>query len=76
MVVLLVPPMRFRRKVCFRFSMKLISFKRAPIPQVPDMARRKTKIPNWYLDVPLIRKYWEGTPRTYHHTAPINMQGL
>ena len=37
------------------------------------MARRKTKIPNWYLDVPLIRKYWEGTPRTYHHTAPINM---
>ena len=37
------------------------------------MARRKTKVPNWYLDVALIRKYWEGTPRTYHHTAPINM---
>ena len=37
------------------------------------MARRKTKVPNWYLDVTLIRKYWEGTPRTYHHTAPINM---
>ena len=37
------------------------------------MARRKTKVPNWYLDVTLIRKYWEGMPRTYHHTAPINM---
>lgn len=37
------------------------------------MAQRKTKVPNWYLDVTLIRKYWEGTPRVYHHTAPINM---
>ena len=37
------------------------------------MARRKTKVPNWYLDVALIRKYWEGNPRTYHHTGPINM---
>ena len=37
------------------------------------MAKRKTKVPNWYLDVSLIRKYWEGSPRVYHHTAPINM---
>lgn len=37
------------------------------------IARRKTKVPNWYLDVSLIRKYWEGSPRVYHHTAPINM---
>lgn len=37
------------------------------------IAKRKTKVPNWYMDVSLIRKYWEGSPRVYHHTAPINM---
>ena len=37
------------------------------------MAKRRTKVPNWYLDVALIRNYWEGSPRVYHHTAPINM---
>ena len=35
---------------------------------------RKTKVPNWYLDLSLIASYWEGTTRTYHHTAPINME--
>lgn len=34
--------------------------------------RRKTKVPNWYLDMSLLGKYW-GNERTYHHTAPINM---
>lgn len=38
-----------------------------------SMAKRKTKVPNWYLDVTLIRKYWEGSPRVYHHTGPSNM---
>jgi len=33
---------------------------------------RKTKVPNWYLDLSLIAKYW-GTDRVYHHTAPVNM---
>ena len=33
---------------------------------------RKTKVPNWYLDLTMVGKYW-GTERTYHHTAPINM---
>jgi alanine-glyoxylate transaminase / serine-glyoxylate transaminase / serine-pyruvate transaminase len=33
---------------------------------------RKTKVPNWYLDMSLVGKYW-GNERTYHHTAPINM---
>lgn len=33
---------------------------------------RKTKVPNWYLDLTLISKYW-GTDRVYHHTAPVNM---
>ena len=33
---------------------------------------RKTKVANWYLDLSLVTKYW-GSERTYHHTAPINM---
>jgi alanine-glyoxylate transaminase/serine-glyoxylate transaminase/serine-pyruvate transaminase len=33
---------------------------------------RKTKVPNWYLDITLIANYW-GKNRVYHHTAPVNM---
>ncbi len=33
---------------------------------------RKTKVPNWYLDLTLICEYW-GENRVYHHTAPVNM---
>jgi alanine-glyoxylate transaminase / serine-glyoxylate transaminase / serine-pyruvate transaminase len=33
---------------------------------------RKTKVPNWYLDMLLLGKYW-GADRMYHHTAPINL---
>ena len=35
--------------------------------------KRKNKVPNWYLDMEMILKYWEGKKRIYHHTAPINM---
>jgi alanine-glyoxylate transaminase/serine-glyoxylate transaminase/serine-pyruvate transaminase len=34
---------------------------------------RKSKVPNWYLDLSMIVNYWEGAKRAYHHTAPINM---
>lgn len=34
--------------------------------------RRKSRVANWYLDMSLVGKYW-GNERTYHHTAPINM---
>jgi len=34
---------------------------------------RKTKIPNWYLDVSLLVKYWEGEKRAYHHTMSSNL---
>ena len=34
---------------------------------------RKTKVPNWYMDLTLLEKYWEGSPRAYHHTASSNM---
>lgn len=36
------------------------------------LAGRKSQVANWYLDMSLLGKYW-GTERTYHHTAPINM---
>ncbi len=34
--------------------------------------QRNGKVPNWYLDVSLLNKYW-GSDRVYHHTAPVNM---
>ena len=34
--------------------------------------KRTKPVPNWYLDMSLVGKYW-GAERTYHHTAPINM---
>ena len=37
------------------------------------MDRRKTKVQSWYLDLTMLRKYWEGAKRTYHHTAPVSM---
>ena len=37
------------------------------------MERRKTKVQSWYLDISMIRKYWGGAKRIYHHTAPISM---
>ena len=36
------------------------------------MLARQGKVPNWYLDVSLLNKYW-GSDRVYHHTAPVNM---
>ncbi|WP_027370777.1 pyridoxal-phosphate-dependent aminotransferase family protein [Desulfovermiculus halophilus] len=40
---------------------------------VAKLEARKTKVPNWYLDLTLIMSYWKGASRAYHHTAPINM---
>ena len=40
---------------------------------VEKLRSRKTKVPNWYLDVSMIVNYWQGAKRAYHHTAPINM---
>lgn len=36
------------------------------------LRNRKGKVRSWYLDVSMLEKYW-GSERTYHHTAPINM---
>jgi alanine-glyoxylate transaminase/serine-glyoxylate transaminase/serine-pyruvate transaminase len=35
-------------------------------------AKRKSKVPSWYLDLSLLSSYW-ATGRVYHHTAPISM---
>ena len=40
---------------------------------VSKIRNRKSKVPNWYLDLSMIMNYWEGAKRAYHHTAPINM---
>jgi alanine-glyoxylate transaminase/serine-glyoxylate transaminase/serine-pyruvate transaminase len=37
------------------------------------IAARSKKVPNFYLDMSLLMKYWSGAPRAYHHTAPANM---
>jgi alanine-glyoxylate transaminase/serine-glyoxylate transaminase/serine-pyruvate transaminase len=37
------------------------------------LTARRTKVPNWYLDLTMIVAYWQGAKRAYHHTAPINM---
>jgi alanine-glyoxylate transaminase/serine-glyoxylate transaminase/serine-pyruvate transaminase len=39
---------------------------------VETIDKRKTKIASWYLDMTMVRNYW-GEDRSYHHTAPINM---
>ena len=39
---------------------------------IAKMEKRRSPVPNWYLDMSLLRRYW-GRERTYHHTAPINM---
>ncbi len=36
------------------------------------LAKRKTPVVSWYLDMSLVASYW-GSERKYHHTAPINM---
>jgi len=40
---------------------------------VEAMDKRKTRVQSWYLDLSMVRKYWAGAKRAYHHTAPISM---
>ena len=35
--------------------------------------KRKNRVQSWYLDISMIRQYWGGDQRVYHHTAPISM---
>ncbi|MEA1897625.1 MAG: alanine--glyoxylate aminotransferase family protein [Bacteroidota bacterium] len=40
---------------------------------VKVMEQRKSKVQSWYLDLSMVRDYWAGAKRAYHHTAPISM---
>lgn len=40
---------------------------------IKAMDSRKTKVQSWYLDLSMIRNYWAGAKRAYHHTGPISM---
>ena len=40
---------------------------------VDVMEKRKAKVQSWYLDMTMVRNYWQGAKRSYHHTAPITM---
>ena len=33
---------------------------------------RKTPVQSWFLDLSLVKNYWAGAKRAYHHTAPIS----
>lgn len=40
---------------------------------VAKIESRRQKVANWYLDTTLLRKYWSGDVRGYHHTMSSNM---
>jgi alanine-glyoxylate transaminase/serine-glyoxylate transaminase/serine-pyruvate transaminase len=39
---------------------------------VEVLEKRKTKVQSWFLDLSLVRSYWAGAKRAYHHTAPVS----
>jgi alanine-glyoxylate transaminase/serine-glyoxylate transaminase/serine-pyruvate transaminase len=39
---------------------------------VKVLENRKTKVQSWFLDLSLVKNYWEGSRRAYHHTAPVS----
>ena len=39
---------------------------------VKVLENRKTKVQSWFLDLSMVKNYWEGAKRTYHHTAPVS----
>ena len=38
-----------------------------------DNRKAGSKVQSWYLDLSMLRNYWQGAKRAYHHTAPISM---
>ncbi len=39
---------------------------------VEALEARKTKVQSWFLDLSLVKSYWAGAKRAYHHTAPVS----
>ncbi|MEZ4828457.1 MAG: alanine--glyoxylate aminotransferase family protein [Bacteroidia bacterium] len=44
---------------------------------VAALENRKTKVQSWFMDLSLVKNYWAGAKRAYHHTGPVsNMYAL
>lgn len=39
---------------------------------VEVLNNRQHKVQSWFLDLSLIKDYWSGAKRAYHHTAPVS----
>ena len=39
---------------------------------IEALNQRTTKVQSWFLDLSLVKNYWQGAQRAYHHTAPIS----
>ncbi len=39
---------------------------------VAALENRKTKVQSWFLDLSLVKNYWAGAKRAYHHTGPVS----
>ncbi len=39
---------------------------------VEALEARKTQVQSWFLDLNLVKNYWAGAKRAYHHTAPVS----
>ncbi|MFN8356933.1 MAG: alanine--glyoxylate aminotransferase family protein [Spirosomataceae bacterium] len=39
---------------------------------VKALENRKTKVQSWFLDLTMVKNYWSGAKRAYHHTGPIS----
>jgi len=46
-----------------------VTFSQAAIDVLDN---RKTKVQSWFLDLTLVKNYWAGAKRVYHHTAPVS----
>lgn len=39
---------------------------------VEALDNRKTKVQSWFLDLTMVKNYWSGAKRAYHHTGPVS----
>ena len=39
---------------------------------VEVLEKRKTTVQSWFLDMTMVKNYWAGAKRAYHHTGPIS----
>lgn len=46
-----------------------VTFSQAAIEVLDN---RKTKVQSWFLDLTMVKNYWAGAKRAYHHTAPVS----